>query len=193
MKNRAVFLDRDGTINVDVGYPSRVGQIQIYPSSFEAVRRIKAAGFLAVIVTNQSGIGRGFLTEADLAEIHRYVRAEFAARDIHLDGIYHCPHFELAADPAYRKSCSCRKPETGMALRAAADLDIDLRRSYMVGDKVEDMLFGINIGAVPVLVRTGYGTASEKALKERGIEVGAVADDLSGAVDWILGRDAAER
>jgi len=193
MKNRAVFLDRDGTINVDVGYPSRVEQIEIYPLSIEAVRKIKAAGFLAVIVTNQSGIGRGLLTEADLAEIHHHVRAEFAARDIHVDGIYYCPHFDLSPDPSFRKNCSCRKPETGMALRAAADLDIDLRRSYMVGDKVEDMLFGINIGAVPVLVRTGYGTASEIILKERGIQVGAVADDLLGAVNWILGRDEAKR
>jgi D-glycero-D-manno-heptose 1,7-bisphosphate phosphatase len=193
MKNRAVFIDRDGTINVDVGYPSRVEQIEIYPSSFEAVRKIKAAGFLAVIVTNQSGIGRGFLTEADLTEIHGYVKSEFAVRGLRVDGIYYCPHYDLSSNREYRRNCSCRKPEPGMALRAAADLDIDLRRSYMVGDKVEDMLFGINIGAVPVLVRTGYGTASEKTLKERGIQVGAVADDLLGAVNWILGRDAAKR
>jgi len=188
MKNRAVFLDRDGTINVDVGYPSRVEQIEIYSSSFEAVRRIKAAGFLAVIVTNQSGVGRGFLTEADLANIHGYVRSEFAARGIRLDGIYYCPHYDLSSEPEYRKNCSCRKPEPGLALRAAADLDIDLRRSYMVGDKVEDVLFGIAIGATPVLVRTGYGAASEKSLAGMDIRIGAVADDLLEAVTWILGQ-----
>lgn len=193
MKNRAIFLDRDGTINVDVGYPSRVEQIKIYPSSFEAVRKIKAAGFLAVIVTNQSGIGRGFLTEADLTEIHGYVKSEFAVRGIRVDGIYYCPHYDLSSNPEYRRNCPCRKPEPGMALRAAADLDIDLRGSYMIGDKVEDMLFAINIGAAPVLVRTGYGAAAEKSLREMGVKLGAVADDLLEAVNWILGRDAQKR
>jgi len=191
MNNRAVFLDRDGTINVDVGYPRDYSQIKIYPSSFEALRKIKAAGFLAVIVTNQSGIGRGLLSEADLEDIHRKMTAEFAACDIRLDGIYSCPHYALSDIPRFRENCSCRKPEPGLAHRAAADLDIDLQKSYMIGDKVEDVLFGLNSGATPILVRTGYGESAEIKLRDMGFRPAAVADNLLEAVDWILDRDNA--
>lgn len=188
MSRRAVFLDRDGTINVDVGYPSRWDQITIYPYAFDAVRRLKAAGYLALIVTNQSGIGRGFLTEDDLADIHARMREEFARRGISIDGIYHCPHYDAAAYAAGTAACLCRKPEPGMALRAAAEHDIDLRRSYMIGDKVEDVLFGLNFGGTPVLVRTGYGATAEPKLAAMGVRPGLVADDLAAAADWILAR-----
>jgi D-glycero-D-manno-heptose 1,7-bisphosphate phosphatase len=189
MKNRAVFLDRDGTVNVDVGYPSRWDQITIYPFAFEAVRKLRDAGFLIVVVTNQSGIGRGFLTEENLAVIHRRMAAEFARRGIPIDAFYHCPHFEGSAIPAYAVACSCRKPEPGMGLRAASDLDIDPSRSYMVGDKVEDVEFGTNIGATPILVRTGYGLDSEPKLAGRGLRPAHVADDLAAAVAWIIARE----
>jgi len=189
LSRRAVFLDRDGTINVDVGYPRRWDQISIYPYAFEAVRRLKAAGFLAVVVTNQSGIGRGFLTEADLTNIHARMAEEFLRRGAPLDAIYHCPHFETAAIAAYRLACACRKPEPGMGLRAAAELGIDRTRSFMVGDKVEDMLFGLNIGAAPILVRTGYGAIAEPKLAAMEFRTAFVADDLGAAADWILARE----
>ena len=169
MKKRAVFLDRDGTINADVGYPSRYEQIT--DLSLRASRpcaSINAAGFLAVVVTNQSGIGRGFLTEADLRDIHAKMTAAFAARGVRIDAFYYCPHYDLSDIPRYRLDCSCRKPKPEMARRAAADLGIDLSRSYMIGDKVEDVEFGLAIGATPVLVRTGYGAAAESKLRERG-------------------------
>lgn len=185
-KRRAVFLDRDGTINEDVGYPSRIDQVRIYPYAFEALRKIKDAGFAAVVVTNQSGIGRGYLTEADLAAIHRFIAAEFAARAVRIDAFYYCPHYEFSDLPGYRGLCACRKPEPEMGRRAAADLDLDLERSYMIGDKVEDIRFGLAIGAKPVLVRTGYGAESERRLPELGITPAAVADDLRTAVDWVL-------
>jgi D-glycero-D-manno-heptose 1,7-bisphosphate phosphatase len=190
MSRRAVFLDRDGTINVDVGYPSRWDQITIYPYAYEAVRRLKAAGFLAVVVTNQSGIARGFLTEADLADIHGRMAGEFARRGVPLDAIYHCPHFPAAGTAADKPNCICRKPGPGMGLRAAAELDIDLGRSYMIGDKADDVLFGANIGATPVLVRTGYGPAAEPKPASTGVRPAFVADDLAAAADWILAREA---
>jgi D-glycero-D-manno-heptose 1,7-bisphosphate phosphatase len=189
VSRRAVFLDRDGTINEDVGYPSRVDQIRIYPYAFEALARIKAAGFLTVVVTNQSGIGRGYLTETDLAEIHRHMAAAFLAQGVSIDAFYYCPHHEAAISASYRKTCTCRKPETGLALRAAADLGIDLARSYMIGDKVEDILFGRAMGATPVLVRTGYGRGSDTALRERGVRPAAVVYDLLQAADWIITHD----
>jgi D-glycero-D-manno-heptose 1,7-bisphosphate phosphatase len=185
-KTPAVFLDRDGTINEDVGYPARIDQVRIYPFAFEALRKIKEAGFAAVVVTNQSGIGRGYLTEADLAAIHRHIAAEFAARAVRIDAFYYCPHYEFSDLPGYGGLCACRKPEPGMGRRAAADLALDLERSYMIGDKVEDVRFGLAIGAKPVLVRTGYGAESERRLPELGIAPTAVADDLRAAVDWIL-------
>jgi D-glycero-D-manno-heptose 1,7-bisphosphate phosphatase len=190
MSRRAVFLDRDGTINVDVGFPSRWDQITIYPYAFEAVRRLKAAGFLAVVVTNQSGIARGFLTEADLAGIHGRMAGEFARRGAPLDAFYHCPHFPAAEIAAYRLECDCRKPKPGMGHRAAAELGIDLARSYMVGDKADDVLFGMNIGATPVLVRTGYGPLAEPKLAALGVRPAFVAADLAAVADWILAREA---
>jgi len=190
MKTPAVFLDRDGTINVDVGYPSRIEEIRIYPFAFDALRRIKAAGFKTVVVTNQSGIGRGYLTEENLAAIHAHIGEAFAARGIPIDAFYYCPHYELSSLPGYGGACDCRKPEPGLGLRAAADLGLDLGRSYMIGDKVEDMAFGRAIGAVPVLVRTGYGASSEMRLQGTPEAPAAVADDLLAAVEWILSRRA---
>jgi D-glycero-D-manno-heptose 1,7-bisphosphate phosphatase len=191
-KTRAVFLDRDGTINEDVGYPSRIDQVRIYPFAFEALRKIKEAGFAAVVVTNQSGIGRGYLTEADLAAIHRHIAAEFAARAVRIDAFYYCPHYEFSDLPGYGGLCACRKPEPGMGRQAAADLGLDLERSYMIGDKVEDVRFGAAIGAKPVLVRTGYGAESERRLQALGLAPAAVADDLRAAVDWVLADGGAD-
>ena len=186
---RAVFLDRDGTINEDVGYPNQFSQINIYPDSFEAVRKINQAGFLAVIVTNQSGIGRGFITEGELQVIHQKIESAFSKHKAHLDGFYSCPHYPLSSAPLYRKNCSCRKPNPGLALQAASELNIDLESSYMIGDKVEDMLFGWNIKASSILVLTGFGQKSLSKLKKRGTQPAFVAKNLLEAVNWILRRE----
>jgi D-glycero-D-manno-heptose 1,7-bisphosphate phosphatase len=186
MKRRAIFLDRDGTINVDVGYPASYSQIKIYSYSFSALKKINDSGFLAVVITNQSGIGRGYFTEADLDDIHEEMKAAFAAQSARLDAIYYCPHYELSERPHYRKNCTCRKPEPGLALQAAVDFDIDLKNSYMIGDKVEDILFGLNIGASPVLVLTGFGEESRAKLEAKGIRPAFIAPNLLAAVNWIL-------
>jgi D-glycero-D-manno-heptose 1,7-bisphosphate phosphatase len=189
MKKKAVFLDRDGTINVDVGYPSSFDQIRVYPYAFEALRKLNEAGFLAVIITNQSGVGRGFFTEDALRDLHDRLLTSFARRGVRVDAIYYCPHYDPAEPPERQHSCSCRKPNPEMGQRAAADLDLDLRASYMIGDKVEDIEFGWNIGATPVLVRTGFGAAAERLLLDRPLRPAAVADTLLDAVDWILHRE----
>lgn len=192
MKRRAVFLDRDGTINRDVGYPHDYALIEVYPYSFEAVRKIKQAGFLAVIITNQSGVGRGLIEESNLGDIHRRMQASFQAKGAHFDGIYYCPHYIQSTDPSYRKDCSCRKPHPDLGVKAAKDLNIDLPGSYMVGDKVEDIEFGFNIHARPILVLTGYGKASLDKLKAMNSPPAHVAPTLLDAVNWILEQEQEE-
>jgi D-glycero-D-manno-heptose 1,7-bisphosphate phosphatase len=189
MMKKAVFLDRDGTLNVDVGYPSRYDQLDVYPQSFEAVKRLNQEGLLAVVVTNQSGVGRGLLTEDDLKDIHARLNASFIRHDSRLDAIYYCPHYVLSEDRRYRKECDCRKPKPGLARQAAADLGIDLANSYMIGDKTEDVLFGINIGAIPVLVLTGCGRESLTKLREQNLAPAYVATGILEAADWILDRE----
>jgi len=191
-KKKAVFLDRDGNINKDVGYPSSYDMIEIYPYSFEAVKKINEAGLLTVITTNQSGIARGLIMEEELLDMHRKLQEEFSRKNAYIDGIYYCPHFPEAAHPIYGKKCSCRKPEPGMALQAAEDLNIDTSLSYMVGDKLEDILFGMNINAKTILVLTGYGEKSQALLKEKGIKPSYIAANLLEAVNWILSQEKKE-
>jgi D-glycero-D-manno-heptose 1,7-bisphosphate phosphatase len=186
MRRKAVFLDRDGTLNKDVGYPNSFDAIDVYPYSFEAVRRINHARLLAVVVTNQSGIGRGLIEEKRLTEIHLKMRDLFTKNNARLDAFYYCPHYIDSQDPRYRKDCACRKPNPGMALKASKDLNIELKGSYMVGDKVEDIEFGLNFDATPVLLLTGHGQKAFQKLPEKGLQPAHVAKNLLEAVDWIL-------
>ena len=189
MKKRAVFLDRDGTINRDVGYPNSYHLIEIFPFSFKAVRKINQAGLLAVVITNQSGVGRGLIEERNLKDIHHQMKAAFAREGARLDAFYYCPHYLFSKSSQYNKDCSCRKPFPGMGLRAAAELNIDLANSYMVGDKVEDILFGFNIKAQPILVLTGYGQQSMIQLKQQNLKPAYIASNLLEAVDWIIAQE----
>jgi len=193
MTQQAVFLDRDGTLNEDAGYPGNFGQITIYPGSFEAVRGLNEAGLLAIVVSNQSGVGRGFFGEADVELIHREMGAAFASRGARIDAFYFCPHFEGGADPRYAVACDCRKPRPGLALRAAADFDLDLARSYMIGDKPDDIAFARNIGAAPVLVLTGQGRASRMRVRALSPDPVHVASGVLSAVRWIIRRERRAR
>jgi D-glycero-D-manno-heptose 1,7-bisphosphate phosphatase len=178
----AVFFDRDGTLNVDTGYPSDFRQVHIYPGAFEAVRAVRQAGFAAVVVTHQSGVGRGYITAAELEDLHGRFGEAFARRGAPLDGIYACLHAGEGPEPA----CECAKPRPGLALRAARDLGLDLGASFMVGDKPVDVLFGLNIGAAPVLVLTGYGRRAAADLAARGLRPAQTAPDVLAAASWIL-------
>ena len=191
MKRPAVLLDRDGTLIDDTGYPSRFDQVRFFPCGFAAVRRLNEAGFLVVVVTNQSGVGRGYFSEDQLADLHVRLTEAFAAEGARLDAFYVCPHYDLSPDPRYRRACSCRKPLPGLGQKAAADLEIDLDRSYMIGDKEDDVKFGRAVGAVPVLVLTGYGRQTRDKLEGTPGRPEAVAADIGQAVDWILAREKA--
>lgn len=185
-KRRVVFIDRDGTINVDVGYPALFDQIHIYPESFQAVKKLARAGFAVVVITHQSGVGRGYFTEEDLGILHRKMEAVFAENGGKIDGFYYCPHYPLSLDATYARDCTCKKPYPELALRAAGELDLSMENSYMIGDKADDVLMALGIGASPILVRSGYGMASLDFLRAQGIIPACIADGILDAADWIL-------
>jgi len=186
MGRPAVFLDRDGTIVREVEYLRSPQELRLLPRAGEAIRRLNEAGFAVIVVTNQSGIARGLLTEDDLEEIHTVLRRRLARRGARLEAIYWCPHHPEAPLLEYRRRCRCRKPSPGMLLRAGRELDLDLAQCYAIGDGERDVEAGQRAGCRTVLVRTGYGAETEARLGA-GLPADHVADDLSGAVEWILG------
>lgn len=181
----AVFLDRDGTLNEDVGYLDRLERLRLFPWSLDAVRLLRRAGYAVVVVTNQGGVARGFVAEAFVEEVRRVIDRRLAALGERLDGHYQCPHEPHAPVAAYRRQCDCRKPLPGLVRRAARDLDLDVPRSVVVGDKWSDVVLARAAGARGVLVRTGYGRSQEQA-PPAGVRPDAVADTLMDAAGWIL-------
>lgn len=179
---RAVFLDRDGTINVETEYLNRVEDFALIPGAAAAIRRLNAAGFLVIVVTNQSGIGRGYYDEAALERLHRHMDLELARFGATVDAYYFCPHHPQHGIGAYGVECACRKPLPGMLLQAAADFPLDLPASFIIGDKLADVEAGLKAGCCPLLVRTGYGAADESRLPA-GVTAYA---DLTAAVEGIL-------
>lgn len=168
-----VFLDRDGTLVEEVNYLSRVEDLRLFPFTAEALRIVREHGFLAVVVTNQSGIGRGIYDEAAMHSIHEQMQIELSDA---IDGFYFCPH--LPCD-----GCTCRKPGIGMIESAMNDLSIDLSNSWMIGDKISDIETGFNAGIKTALVRTGYGQQHSSKLEQRP---DIIADDLLAAVSELV-------
>ena len=153
-RTKAVFLDRDGTRIEEVNFLSNVEDLRIFPFTFEAIKRLKDAGFLVIVVTNQSGIGRGIYDEAAMKAIHDELQSQLAGM---IDGFYFCPH--LPCD-----GCACRKPRLGMIESALKDFSIDLASSWMIGDKKIDVETGVNAGTRTAMVMTGYGRAHANQL-----------------------------
>lgn len=182
----AIFLDRDGTVNEEREYIAHPDEVVLIPGSAEALREAQQAGYKIVIITNQSAIARGFITEEDLRKIHDRLTHILASSGVHIDGIYYCPHHPDFGVPPYRTACACRKPMPGMILQAAADHAIDLSRSFMIGDRIIDLQTGIGAGTTAILVRTGYGSTDERNLHRSSVAGTYVADDLSRAIGHIL-------
>jgi D-glycero-D-manno-heptose 1,7-bisphosphate phosphatase len=181
----AVFLDRDGTIIDDVGYLDRAEDVAVYPWSADALRLLKRGGFAIVVITNQSGVARGFYPESAVHDVHAHLTEALARGGAVVDAWYHCPHHVDAVDAAYRLDCDCRKPKPGMLQQAAAALGLDLGRSVVVGDRWSDVAAAHAVGAAGVLVRTGAG-AREERTPEAGVVADAIVPSLAEAASWIL-------
>jgi D-glycero-D-manno-heptose 1,7-bisphosphate phosphatase len=176
--NRAVFLDRDGTINEESPYIADIRDLHIYPFTADAIRRLNESAYLVIVVTNQSGVGRGLIPPERLNEIHAYIQRTLSTTGARIDAFYACTHTP-------EEGCACRKPAPGMILQALRDYEIDPARSFFVGDKREDLLAARAAGVTPILVRTGYGRETE-ALPE--VQPVFVVNTLAEAVTLILSR-----
>ncbi|SHI56630.1 D-alpha,beta-D-heptose 1,7-bisphosphate phosphatase [Malonomonas rubra DSM 5091] len=180
---RAVFLDRDGTINVEKDYLIDPAEFEFIPGVPEALQKLQQAGFLLVVVSNQSGVARGYFGLDDVDRLHAHMKVLLKEYGVVLAGVYICPHHPTSGVGKYKIECDCRKGEPGMLLQAARELDIDLPKSFMVGDKDADFQAGSAAGCSSILVRTGHGEKWVQKAHENNVP--AVAD-LPAAVEKIL-------
>lgn len=155
MKRRALFLDRDGTLVHAVHFPRYPEQLRIYDGIHPELLALQTMGFRLIVITNQSGIAKGYLTEEDLQRMHIYLSQQLMKEHIYLDAIYYCPHHPDGIIPDLAITCNCRKPQPGLLLRAQAELDIDLAQSWLIGDILDDVEAGNRAGCHTVLVDLG--------------------------------------
>ncbi len=181
MKQRAVFLDRDGTLVHPRRYPSRPEDLHLYDGIGPGLRNLQKAGFRLVVITNQAGIARGYFTETDLQRMHEYLAMQLAQLGVRLDGIYYCPHHPAGVIPELSVRCDCRKPQPGMLLQAAADLSLDLHSSWFVGDILDDIEAGKRAGCRTVLVDLGTEHLPEQCIRRPDF----IARDTSHALQII--------
>lgn len=182
-----VFIDRDGTVSKEVGYVNHPARLELLPRTAAAVKKLNQAGIKAILTTNQAGVARGYFKEEMIWKVHERLEKLLADEGAYLDAIYYCPHHPIVGEGEYRQDCECRKPKTGMLLRAKEEFNIDLEKSYTIGDKISDVEFGQRVGAKGILVLTGYGLgAYEFERDEWGVQPDYIAEDLLDAVNWIL-------
>ncbi len=182
MKHKAVFLDRDGTINYDPGYLGDPEKFVFLPGVIEALKQLHDSGYLIFVISNQSGIARGFIKEEDLRQIHDNMVAALTTQGVRLNGIYYCPHHP-------DEQCSCRKPLPKMVLDAAEIHNVDLAASYFIGDRTTDIETGRNAGCHTILVLTGAGAETQTQLSP-DLKPDFIAKDLSEAASWIMEKNS---
>lgn len=193
-KSCAVFLDRDGTINEEVGYLDSLEKLRMIPEAFDAIRLINQSGMKAVVISNQSGVARGYFDQAFVETVHDRIQALLKEHGARIDRFYYCPHHSTEGTGAYRQNCACRKPEAGLLLRASQEMDIELARSYMVGDMPKDIEAAAKAGAKGILVKTGHGKASlgpdknsvAAAQRPFPVQPDYIAVNILDAVIWIM-------
>ncbi len=174
--SKAIFLDRDGTVNNDPGYVHKVGDFGLLPGAAEGLKLLKKKGFKLFFITNQSGIGRGYYTEEDFHKFNNHVLAELKKEGIEIEKTHFCPHHP-------DEECDCRKPNPKIIRDVASEFDIDLKKSFTIGDHPSDMLLGKNAGIKTVYVLTGHGWKHLEKLKEKP---DFIADNLLKAAEWIV-------
>lgn len=175
-----MFLDRDGTIAEEVGYLNHASRFRMFPFAAAAIRRLNEAKLPVVVITNQSGVGRGYFPESLVRTVHDLMSEQLEENNAHLDGIYYCPH-------SGSDECDCRKPKPGLLERAAREHRLDLHRSFVVGDRYGDIELARRAGSRGILVRTGYGEGEVQWQSQKWpAPPEYIAEDLTDAVDWIL-------
>lgn len=192
MKRPALFMDRDGTISEEVGYVNHPSRFRVFPYSADAIKLLNENGWLAIVVTNQAGVARGYFAEDVIMQVHARLRGDLENASAKLDAIYYCAHHPSVGEPPYRLDCDCRKPKTGLIERAAADFEIDLGRSWMVGDRYGDLVLARNARLHSAFVLSGYGRGEWEYQRDSWkLEPEVVAENLLEAVKKIIERDAA--
>lgn len=192
MKRRAVFIDRDGTISEEVGYVNHPSRYKVFPYAARAIRLLNEANWLAILVTNQAGVARGYFTEDIITQVHAILTDELARGGACLDAIYYCPHHPSVGDAPYHLDCDCRKPRPGLLQRAAQENSIDLAASWMIGDRHSDTELARNAGVHAAFVLSGYGRGEWEYQRAAlwKTEPDMVAEDLLDAVERIIAADA---
>ncbi len=187
MQKSAVFLDRDGTINEQMGYINHISRFVLLPGAAQAIKILNDNNVQVVVTTNQSGLARGYFPESLLDDVHAKMHTLLAAEGAKVDGIYVCPHHPEAKEERFLANCNCRKPKPGLFLQAAEELNIDLSKSFVVGDRWSDLKAAANCDATGILVLTGYGRGDYDYIgPKQEIQPKYVAEDLMDAVQWIL-------
>ncbi|MDI6778992.1 MAG: D-glycero-beta-D-manno-heptose 1,7-bisphosphate 7-phosphatase [Bacteroidota bacterium] len=185
MGDIGIFLDRDGTINEELEFISDPENVVLIPGSVDAIREANRLGLKVFVITNQSGIARGLIKEEDLVRVHNKLVKLLNAENAHLDAIYFCPHHPDYGEPPYRTLCDCRKPNTGMLKQAEAEFNIDLKKSYIIGDRIIDIQTAHAAGAKSILVLTGYGKNQIEIVKSQNIYVDYIAKNLHDAMQFV--------
>lgn len=189
MTGRAVFLDRDGTLNEQMGYINHLSRLKVLSGVGRAVRLLNQAGFKIFVISNQSGVARGYFPESLVDEVNQALAERLAEDGGVIDRFYTCCHLPDAKVKAYAKVCDCRKPQPGLLYQAARDFELDLTRSFAVGDRINDVDCAHRAGARGILVRTGYGRGEEQyLLPTSAVRPDFIAEDFNEAVSWILDR-----
>jgi len=187
MMKSAVFLDRDGTLIEEVGYLKDIKDIKLIEGAAEGIKKLNEHGILVILVTNQSGVARGYFDEENVTIVNQELKRILQEKETYLDGIYYCPHHKKGVVEKYAIDCQCRKPKTGLIQQALEDFkDIDLKKSYVIGDKAIDIELARNAGCKGILVKTGYGSKVIDGSYDRFIEPDYIADDLNDAANWLL-------
>ena len=185
--NKAVFLDRDGTVNEEVGYLKDLEKLRLIPGAGSAIKRLHEAGFLVVLVTNQAGVARGYFPETLVHEAHKRLDEMLGREGARIDAVYYCPHHPTAGNSAYTTACDCRKPGTGLIDQATRDFQIEVKHSYVVGDKWSDVELGQRAGAHTVLVQSGYAPDDPGNVRPEHVkEADFIARSLVEAAEWII-------